>query len=542
MVNTQNQSPIVVGLVASLIVVLALAAGWPVLHGDGSLLVDVSVEAEEISPNADGVADVTHINYELSRNGHVSIYFENEDGERFYFRNDETRGAGPYRAPFSGIVDGYRLPEDRVEGEILARLLQDGLYTWTVQATDTQGVTENRQGQIRIVNADSELPEIQGFSLQPMRFSPNQDGVRDVVTLSFDITKDVTLRVFLLSPNGEEVTIVEDEYNGTVGVSGPYTVAYDGGLKDGFAPPPDGTYSVVAIAEDREGQKVEVRLKNEFVVHYGGVPFAKIDLSPVGEAVRWDATAVTVCDTLYFNLTVENYGTTPIRTSGPPPGTVYDSDWDYKSLGWEVEPGAFRVGIGFENERISYPYRWAVGSTEDLEQIDSHYYLMPGERAVVSGGIRVTDVFGTRNPQPVWAGLIHEGVGIAQSNAHVDPAAILVDVPDEEHMPQCDLREAPWLLQPAKNIVDKDEAVITTVESLNEKWMTNVLGNGGGWLLLRAERYAPGGSNAPLPNGTDLPQRQISEQWLNVQQNGQYAEMFSRMLTKSGELVQVFHK
>ena len=92
--------------------------------------------------------------------------------------------------------------------------------------------------------------------------------------------------------------------------------------------------------------------------------------------------------------------------------------------------------------------------------------------------------------------------------------------------------------EPTSQIIDKGEAVITTVESLNEKWMTNVLGNGGGWLLLRAERYAPGGSNAPLPNGTDLPQRQISEQWLNVQQNGQYAEMFSRMLTNSGELVQ----
>jgi len=45
MVDMQNQSLIVVGLIASLIVVLALAAGWPMLHGDGSLLVDVSVEA-----------------------------------------------------------------------------------------------------------------------------------------------------------------------------------------------------------------------------------------------------------------------------------------------------------------------------------------------------------------------------------------------------------------------------------------------------------------------------------------------------------------
>ncbi|HRF97519.1 MAG TPA: hypothetical protein PLZ51_20065, partial [Aggregatilineales bacterium] len=31
-----------------------------------------------------------------------------------------------------------------------------------------------------------------------------------------------------------------------------------------------------------------------------------------------------VGDLLIFSLTVENYGATPIRTTGPQPGTVYD--------------------------------------------------------------------------------------------------------------------------------------------------------------------------------------------------------------------------
>jgi hypothetical protein len=61
----------------------------------------------------------------------------------------------------------------------------------------------------------------------------------------------------------------------------------------------------------------------------------------------------------------------------------------------------------------------------------------------VTGGIRVVDVFGNRNPQPIWAGLIHEDVEIAQFNTHVDPDAILVDIPDAANRQPCPPREIP---------------------------------------------------------------------------------------------------
>jgi hypothetical protein len=140
---------------------------------------------------------------------------------------------------------------------------------------------------------------------------------------------------------------------------------------------------------------------------------------------------------------VQNYGTTPIRTSGPEPGTVYDSDWNYNTLGWHTESGAWRVAIGYENELSNYPYRWAVGNTVDLEKIGDYYYLMPGERAVVSGSIRIVGPFGERNPQPIWAGLIHEDVEISQFNNRVDPREFLVDLPDPDNMPECETREVP---------------------------------------------------------------------------------------------------
>lgn len=438
----QKRTPLIVGVLALILVLLAVAVGWRVVRGDDSLLRNVNVAASEISPNADGVEDVTTISYRLSRNGRVSIYFENENGDRFYFREEKPRGAGDYRVAFSGIVDGFTLPDDQAQGQILSRLLPDGRYTWTIEATDERGVAERQQGQLTIRDGDPELPDMRNFTLDRVIFTPNRDGIDDRLRAQFFLTKDVAdLRVFLLMPDGSEQPVLEYEQNVPARSAGWHYYDYAGGVDEGATPPPDGTYPIIAIARDEEGQVV--RVENEFTIQYGGVPRAHIFPPPTGDTVSWNVTAVPICDTLYFTLTVENYGTTPIRTSGPPPGTVYDSDWNYNTLGWFTESGVFRVGIGFENEITNYPYRWAVGSPEDLTEIDGHYYLMPGDRAVVTGGIRLTNVFGVRNPQPVWAGLIHEDVEVSQFNARVDPAAILVNAPDEGHMPTCEPRDLP---------------------------------------------------------------------------------------------------
>jgi hypothetical protein len=50
---------------------------------------------------------------------------------------------------------------------------------------------------------------------------------------------------------------------------------------------------------------------------------------------------------------------------------------------------------------------------------------------------------GDRNPQPLWAGFIHEDVEISQFNNRVDPNQILVDMPDENSLEECEAREIP---------------------------------------------------------------------------------------------------
>jgi hypothetical protein len=440
----QKPTFIWVTIVALFVVGTAVLLGNRLLNGDSSLLRNVVVDKAEISPNADGDTDATTITYEISRNATVSITFENEAGDRFYFRREKPRGAGEYRVTFSGVVDPYSLPDEQVQGEILARLLQNGRYAWRISATDEKNVTETEQGTILIADADTKLPDIQDFTVYPDTFTPNRDGISDRVSPQFYLAKDVAqVRVFLQMPDGTEVPIREFEQVVEANSEGWHYYDYEGGVDNGATPPPDGTYPIVVIAQDLEGQ--QVRVQKELTIQFGGVPRVRIFSPPNGQTVVWDKTAVTLCDTLTFTVTVENYGTTPIRTSGPPPGTMYDSEWNYNTLGWFTQSGVFRLGIGFENELTNYPYRWALGSPEDLETIDGFTYLMPGKRAIVTGSIRMTNVFGNRNPQPIWAGLIHEDVEVVRFYERVDPQAITLDLPDAANMPVCEPREVPAL-------------------------------------------------------------------------------------------------
>lgn len=439
--SEQKRLPILAIFVALILVVGAVALGRRLWNGDGSLLREVAVLHDRITPNADGDTDVTFIEYQLARNATVSIYFEDQSGSRYYFREEKQRGAGDYRVAFSGVVDGFRLPSDTFNGEIVTRLLPDGDYTWTVTAVAETGSSEQQQGTLTIADADPLLPEIRDFSVFPATFTPNRDGIDDRLKPQFGLAKEVeSVRVFLLV-DGEEVPISELERDVPPTQPGLHLYDYSGGVDDNATPPPDGTYPIFVVAQDAEGQRVQVQ--DEVTIRLGGVPRARVISPPAGDTLEWSATAVALCDTITFTITVENYGTTPLRTSGPFPGTVYDNTWNYNTLGWFTESGAFRIGIGYENELTNYPYRWAIGNPEDLQEIGGFLYLMPGDRAVITGGIRVVDEFGPRNPQPLWAGLIHEDVQVEPLYSRIDPQAITVDMPDPANLPDCAEREPP---------------------------------------------------------------------------------------------------
>jgi hypothetical protein len=140
---------------------------------------------------------------------------------------------------------------------------------------------------------------------------------------------------------------------------------------------------------------------------------------------------VPLGQTLAFTLTVENFGSVPIRTHGPGSGEPYRSDENFNTKGFYESSGAWRVGIDYEgNPSYAYPYRWAVGNLAELEQRvingNTEYFLLPGQRAVVTGTIQLVDPIADRDRVTFWAGLIHEHVAIDVFNDHVDPQPIVI--------------------------------------------------------------------------------------------------------------------
>jgi len=407
------------------IAVMVLAC-MAVLAGCGgqALLEGATFAPATISPNGDGQADVTKIDYTLSRSANISIYLQDAGGKRYYFRRDQPRTAGPYSVLFGGVIDNQMLP--------------NGAYTWVVAADDGQQ-TQERTGTLTITSADVTPIEITTLTASPTVFTPNRDGISDRATINVAVNKDAELRVYLLGSDNIQYPVTEKASARKPGERGLHTFDYDAGVDQGAEPPPDGTYTVYAQATDAVGQHAIAT--TTLTIQDGGVPRAEIvdgqvdfSICPTPNAV----CPVQLGQTMYFTLTVENYGTVPLRTSGPPPGACYDLDQNFNTprqdrpQGYAEESGVFRAAIGFDTQLTNYPFRWAIGGPDELEKktIDGkdYYYLPVGKRAVITGCIRMTQV-PPRNPLYFWAGLIHEDVEISQLNDRVDPHFVNVGAP-----------------------------------------------------------------------------------------------------------------
>ena len=420
-------NPIAVTLIALITLAAVLGLAGAFLRPAGPIIASAEFSHDTLSPNADGINDIARISYDLRRPASVSIYFLDSQGTRYDFRSLQPRDSGEHSLFFSGVVEGYALPADQTSATILRRVLRDGAYTWMIEAT-ANGETAQAKGTLTIENADTALPDLKSLSASPAVFTPNQAGLDDRATINVWLEKEIPdtgLHVTLIGLDGAQYPMAEAGTATLPGRAGLHTYDYDGGIDLGVNPPPDGTYTVRAEAEDKVGQKTQtettITLKNS------GLPRAEIHNGDV----QFSDTTVVIGQTLYFTVTVENYGTAPLRTSGPYSGWVYDSmETNPNTLGYYEESGAWRVGIDCDSCIRDYPWRWALGTPQTLtaltENGQSHYYLMPGERAVVTGGIVLDKIIEARNPQYFWAGLIHEDVEISNINNRVDPHLITI--------------------------------------------------------------------------------------------------------------------
>jgi hypothetical protein len=362
-----------------LLLLAALIGAGSLLVGcsAGTLIQRVEIEPDLITPNGDGSDDVARIIYRVSRRSEVSIYLEDGQGERHYLRQNEPRSPGEdYEAWFGGTIEG--------------RMLPDGNYKAVVEASGSDGRPVAVERELVIRDADTTAPELMNFAVAPTSFTPNQDGISDRVTVSFYLSKQATVKVYLEAPDGKRYPISGEE-EAEVGA---LDYDYDGGVERGIVPPPDGEYMVVGEAVDRVGNRAIAQVPLE--IAEGGIPRAEI------VAGEFWPLVVPLGETLHFTATVRNTGTIPLRTTGPPPGTAYTSRENYDTKEHYKEPGAFRLGVDYEGNSFGreYPYRWALGE-KDL--------LAPGEEVQITGSIQLMDAPPYYEPL-FWLGLLHERV------------------------------------------------------------------------------------------------------------------------------------
>ena len=404
------------------------------------LLSDVAVQPAAISPNADGEDDATNIHYTLGRTAQVSIYFEDQAGNRHYFRRDQLRSPGDYQVAWGGVVNEPEIVDSgHGPQQVLGRVLPDGEYTWTIEARDERGQVASQTGTVTLVDGDTVLPELQNFTVVPQRFTPNQDSIDDWVSISYYLPKDVDdVQVYLVDPAEPafKYFIAEKERVIKPGERGNHEYRYEADVDQGAEAPPDGDYTIYAEARDLAGNHVVVT--STLTIEDGGKPRADI----LGGEIDWQGevnrvVSVPLGGSLCFTTTIQNEGTVSIRTAGPWPGTTYKFSQNHNTLANELgdsslyqQAGVWRFGVNFDTTGYDFPFRWAIGRPEDLEMrvIDGveQWYLLPGQRSQVSGCIEFDQ------PPPVgtnfwWGGLIHEFVAVA--NNYVDRISVVVGAP-----------------------------------------------------------------------------------------------------------------
>ncbi len=369
------------------------------------LLYDVSVRPNPISPNADGVADVARISYKLARHARIALFFTDEHGGRYDLRSDASRPAGKYETLFSGIIDN--------------RLLPDGSYICTVEAIGDNGERASAQAPLIIQGGEPNAIEIRNLSIYPPSFTPNRDGISDRVTIAYSLSKEATkVQVYIVGQDGSKYPVPEDKIR-PVGQVGAHSHDYDAGVDLGATPPPDGTYTVVVEAEDAVGNRAVVT--GELVIVDGGVPKVEI----VNSAAEWSASTLPLGGTLTFTCTVRNVGKVGVRTKGPASGDTYSTSENFNSKEFYEEPGILRVGMDYEGNSSgrTYPFRWQLGSDEELSVVDGQKYLMPGKTVMVVGHLHIVDKPAKVTPY-YWIGLIHEQVEIIQDRVEAVPVTI----------------------------------------------------------------------------------------------------------------------
>jgi hypothetical protein len=369
----------------SLVLLLAASAcGSP-----GRLLEQSGLSRSTLTPST---TDRLDLSYTLGRAARVSLSLVGPAGAVPLLADELRPAAGAYVHAIDGTVPTAERPGER-------RVLPDGSYRLNLEARDAAGQSESASFDFRIEQADTSTPGVEGLAVYPAVLTPNFDGVDDVASITYRLTKRARVFVFATDATGQRVYVGTQELL----EPGEYREVWDGTNKE--RPLPDGIYHLSVRATDLAGNAVLSSVPVQ--VQSSGRPDARII------RINFTPRRLMLGEELQVEAVVRNVGTVPLRTQGPPPGFVYSTFDSFGSVEQRQDidrVGVWRVGVDWAGSPTAsgskYPYRWGLG--RDLE---------PGAEVTVTGRIKMDHgpnldrmVGPPQNRFFIYGGLIHEGI------------------------------------------------------------------------------------------------------------------------------------
>jgi hypothetical protein len=320
--------------------------------------------------------------YTLTRPATITAYLVGASGEKFYLEKDELRPvAGEYTLTFDGAYAPNPDTDER-------RVLSAGTYKLTVEARDTKG-SDEASAQLQVQNPDTVPPSVENLTVYPETFAPKGEGLSDTLTATFRTTKLATVSLYLVSDSGKRFVLERQERE----QPGEHSTTWDGQIGNQLLP--GGNYRFVVEAQDAAAN-----------VSLSEKPL-KLDATSMPDAhilsVNFEPNAVMYGGLVKVTIRVKNMGNTVLKTQGPDPGYVYNSQEGFSTIeggSFRDKKGYWRVGVDWAGAPGSagakYPYRWGFGKD-----------LQPGEEATVVGYIRMNEKY----PR-IWlyAGLVQEQI------------------------------------------------------------------------------------------------------------------------------------
>jgi len=390
-------------------------AGYPlgkltvVTEANPKLLIDqVFVNPAVFSPKY-GLQTQAQIPYSLNRPAEVQLTIQ-KDGVEIFAGNKVKLSAGSQTANWNGT-------------DKTGRIVKDGTYDIVFKTIETAynypatSQLSLKAGTITIKDGDYNMPAwrlkeiVSNAAFNTSVFSPNGDGVNDVVTGQFTLQEPVKLSIFIANAAGAHVNKVVDEQEFAAGT---YSFEWNGtDMMGGKAPNgsyfikiqviegPNSGYITFANSTKVEGSTVIKALQPEKRVRVISET-AQMSVDPLGQgytAVKGDTFAL-------MSETIENGKYTVLVKEGVT-GTINASDVELVAETPTVQNTVdYTVVSGDTLWKIAAKYNTTVAEIVALNNLDPNNYLTVGQTLKVPAKpaepVQITTTYVVQSGDTLW--------------------------------------------------------------------------------------------------------------------------------------------